>query len=183
MTPCVGSIYSRFEEEFMPIINHLLSELDTESLTTVRVLERVPDEKLEWAPHERSMTIGRLASHLAAIPALVENRMRAGFLDIAAARPTTEPPVGTAAIVQRFRDNVASTRVYLEGLSDEALKEPFELRRGEAVLRSFPKIGVVRAILLNHSYHHRGQLSVYLRLLDVPVPAIYGTSADENPYG
>jgi uncharacterized damage-inducible protein DinB len=167
----------------MPIINHILGELDMESASTVRVLERVPDDKLAWTPHERSMNLGRLASHLAAIPALVESRLRVGFLEIGNARPSAEPPVSTAAIVQRFRDNVGAARIYLASLTDEQLKEPFELRRSDAVLRSFPKIGVIRNILLNHSYHHRGQLSVYLRLLDVPVPAIYGTSADENPYG
>ncbi|MBV8518649.1 MAG: DinB family protein [Acidobacteria bacterium] len=166
----------------MAIINYVLSELDMEAASTIRILERVPDDKLGWAPHERSMTLGRLASHIAAIPSIVEKRLRDGFLDMGSARPSTEDPGSSAAIVQRFRDNLAAATEYLRGLSDEELKQDFHLRRGDTVLRTFPKIGVVRNILLNHSYHHRGQLSVYLRLLDVPVPAIYGTSADENPF-
>lgn len=164
----------------MPFITPILGELDHESRTTVRVLERVPNDKLDWTPHPKSMSLRKLAWHVAGIPARVQVMLREGEFDVLHARPQ-EPPDDSAAMVGAFQQNVAELRAYLETLSDEQLKETFTLRRGADTVMSLPKIAVIRSILLNHSYHHRGQLSVYLRLLDVPVPAIYGSSADEAP--
>lgn len=162
----------------MPIIDPILAELDHEARTTTRVLERVPGDRLDWTPHPKSMTLGRLAWHIALIPQRVGVMLREGVFDVFTARPP-EPPDQTASIVIAFHAHLAATREFLASLDDAALKETFTLRRGPETLMSIPKIAVVRSILMNHTYHHRGQLAVYLRLLDVPVPAIYGTSADE----
>ncbi len=163
----------------MPIIHSLLSELDIEAKTTTRVLERVPAEHLAWTPHPKSSSLGRLAWHIASIPATVQRLLRAGTFDLTAARPAQQLPADTAAIVDEFQRNFADTRAYLETLTDEFLREPFNMVKGEQAVMTIPKIAVVRTILMNHTYHHRGQLSVYLRLLDVPLPTIYGSTADE----
>ena len=162
----------------MPIINAILGELDHEAKATVRILERVPTEHLSWTPHPKSSTLLKLAWHIATIPALIQKFLRQGTFDVTQGRPAP-PPDNAAAIVDEFRRNFDDTRAYLATLSDEELRETFTMMRGEQVVMSIPKIAVIRSILMNHTYHHRGQLTVYLRLLDVPVPATYGTSADE----
>lgn len=162
----------------MPIINALLPELDLEAKTTVRVLERVPAEHLAWTPHVKSTPLGRLAWHIASIPKNVANMVRAGVFDVANARPP-HVPENPGEIVEEFQRNHAATREYLATLSDEFLREPFTMKRGEQTVVSMPKVAVIRSILMNHTYHHRGQLTVYLRLLNVPLPVVYGTSADE----
>ncbi|HVE72288.1 MAG TPA: DinB family protein [Thermoanaerobaculia bacterium] len=162
----------------MPILNAILPELDIEAKTTVRVLERIPGDRLDFTPHPKSSTLGKLAWHIASIPANVQKFMRLGTFDMTQARPQPMPS-DTQGIVDAFKQNMADTRAYLETLTDENLREPFTMTRGEQTVLTIPKVAVVRTILMNHSYHHRGQLAVYLRLLDVPVPAIYGTSADE----
>ena len=163
----------------MPIMHALLPELDIEAKTTTRVLERVPGDRLDWTPHPKSSSLGRLAWHIASIPATVQRLLRAGVFDLTQARPAQPPPTDTAAIVEEFHRNFADTRAYLETLTDDFLREPFSMVKGEQAVMTIPKAGVVRTILMNHTYHHRGQLSVYLRLLDVPVPSIYGSTADE----
>jgi uncharacterized damage-inducible protein DinB len=164
----------------MTIITPILGELDHESKTTRRVLERVPQEQLEWAPHPRSMTLRRLAWHLAVLPANAVKWLRAGVIDRSASpTPPVEPPQDVAEIVAAFDRNSAEAREYLATLDDATLKEPISMVRDGQTMITFSKIQLVRTVLMNHSYHHRGQLSVYLRLLDVPVPSIYGSSADE----
>jgi uncharacterized damage-inducible protein DinB len=161
----------------MPIINPFLIELDVEARSTVRVLERVPADNLDWTPHPKSMTIGKLAAHIAGVPRRVEQLLRAGSFDTANAQP--EPALGND-FVDTYKTNLASVREYLSSLDDATLQETFTMTRGEQTILQLPKIGVVRMILMNHTYHHRGQMVVYLRLLDIPVPAVYGTSADEG---
>ena len=163
----------------MPIINAILPELDQEAKTTLRVLERVPAEHLSWTPHVKSSSLGKLAWHIASIPAVVQKLLQAGAFDLAQARPQQDIPQDTGAIVAEFRRNSDATREYLSTLSDAFLHEPFTMIRGGQTVMTIPKVAVVRTILMNHTYHHRAQLAVYLRLLDVPVTAIYGTSADE----
>ncbi len=160
----------------MPIITPILGELDHEARTTTRVLERVPRERLDWTPHAKSMSLGKLAWHIATIPQRVEQMLRAGVFDVTTARP----PDAQSDYIEAYHANLASVRAYNETLSDETLKEPFTMKRSEQTVMQIPKVAVIRTILMNHTYHHRGQLSVYLRLLDVPVPAVYGTSADEG---
>lgn len=162
----------------MPIINALLPELESEAKTTIRVLERVPGDRLSWKPHPKSSSLGKLAWHIASIPANVQRFLRAGTFDVSQGRPA-DIPEDTAAIVEEFRRNSDETRAFLSTVDDDFLREPFTMTRGEQTILSITKVAVVRTILMNHTYHHRGQLAVYLRLLDIPVPAIYGTSADE----
>jgi uncharacterized damage-inducible protein DinB len=165
----------------MAILDSVLAEMDAEMPATLRVLERVPMDKLDWTPHPKSSTLGKLAWHVAAIPARVLMLLRAGEFDLTTSGQAAAPqqPGDMAGVLRRNMDDV---RAYFATISDDVLKEPFVMRAGPKVLRTMVKFNVVRGILLNHTYHHRGQLAVYLRLLDVPVPAIYGTSADENPF-
>ena len=164
----------------MPIMNAFLPELDFEAKTTIRVLERVPAEHLAWTPHEKSTPLGRLAWHIASLPKNVANMVREGTFEAGNARPP-HVPENPGEIVEEFKKNHAAAREYLATLSDELLHEPFTMKRGEKVLMTMPKSAVIRSILMNHTYHHRGQLTVYLRLLNVPLPIVYGSSADEQP--
>ena len=161
------------------IIHSILGELDHEARTTARVLERVPEDRLDWTPHPKSMPLRKLAWHIATIPTRVLNMLRNSTFDLANAGPPP-PPDTTESIVSGFQASLGELRAFLETLDDAALKESFTLTRGGAVVMTITKIALIRNILLNHSYHHRGQLTVYLRLLDVPVPSIYGPSADER---
>lgn len=163
----------------MPIIDPMLAEMEWESRGTIRVLERVPAEHFDWRPHAKSMTLGALAWHIAGLPKRVEELLRAGTFDVSQARPAP-PQETTEGLVEAFQTNLASARAYVSTLDDAALKETFLMTRGEQTLLNLPKVSLIRMVMMNHSYHHRGQLAVYLRLLDVPVPAIYGTSADEQ---
>jgi uncharacterized damage-inducible protein DinB len=166
----------------MSIAQDFLTEFEHEGKTTRRVLERVPDGKFDWAPHARSMTLGKLAGHVAGIPGmgvivLSETERDIAAPGAAASRPA--PPADAAQVVQRWDENFAKLRALLGETRDEAMQEVFVLRAGENVIFRLPRANAVRALVLSHLIHHRGQLSVYLRMLDVPVPSIYGPSADE----
>jgi uncharacterized damage-inducible protein DinB len=165
----------------MPIADMLISELEREAQTTRRVLERVPDDKLTWKPHTKSMSLGRLAQHVATIPGSVSGMARLDSFDV---EKFAEPPQleSTAAIVAAFDENLAQAKANLAATGDAAMMQNWSFKMGGNPIMTVPRIGVYRSILLNHLYHHRGQLTVYLRLLDVPVPSIYGPSADENPF-
>ena len=164
----------------MSLAETIVAELERESVSTVRILERVPGDKLDWQPHAKSSTIGQLAWHIASLPKSAAAMLRSGERDVALAKPDPRP-AQPGDMVEAFRRNVAELKETLSSMDDAALiNERFAFKRNGEVMISMPKIGMLRTILLNHSYHHRGQLSVYLRLLDVPVPAMYGTSADEN---
>jgi uncharacterized damage-inducible protein DinB len=159
----------------------LIAELEQEAAATRRVLERVPVDKLAWKPHARSMTIGQLAHHVAGIPGSVSKMARSDGFDVAA-RSRTEPayPENAEGLLPRLEESLADARAFLSGLDEESASAPWRLSHGEREVFTVPRLGMVRTMMLNHLYHHRGQLTVYLRLLDVPVPAVYGRSADEN---
>jgi len=164
----------------MSMTDAILQEFENEAGTTRRVLERVPTDKLAWKPHPKSMSLGVLALHLAASPAVIS-----GWACEAETHFKGEPvpePASTAEILAAHDAGVKTVKDSLGGLGDEGLKKMWTAKAGDATLMQMPKAALVRAIVLNHWYHHRGQLSVYLRLLDVPVPSIYGPSADENPF-
>jgi uncharacterized damage-inducible protein DinB len=163
----------------MPIIEPMLNEMEWESRATIKVLERVPADRFDWTPHPKSMSLGHLAWHVAGIPKRVEELLRAGTFDVGQARPAVTATT-TEGLVDAYRTNLANAKAYISGLDDAALRERFVMTRGEKTLMDMPKVSLIRTVLMNHGYHHRGQLAVYLRLLDVPVPAIYGTSADEQ---
>lgn len=166
----------------MRIADLLLRELDNEAKSTLAMLQRVPADRLDWTPHDKSMSLGRLAWHLASIPRVPGRIFGAGGFDVATARPAPGSDEMRDFLAE-FERSLAVARETVTTLDDEALFEKVELRRGGAVLTSMPKYFILRTILLNHIVHHRGQLSVYLRLLDVPLPATYGTSADETMGG
>lgn len=162
----------------MHLVSPILSELNHEGASTLKMLARLPADQLAWTPHAKSMSLGRLAWHIATIPKLIVKMLDAGEYDLANARPAGEPESG-ADIVGEFTRNLDDIRNRVKAFDDDTIREPFTLKRNGEVLQKMTKIAVLRNIFLNHSIHHRGQLSVYLRLLDVPLPAIYGTSADE----
>jgi uncharacterized damage-inducible protein DinB len=158
----------------------LLMEFDQEAQTTKRVLERVPDDKLAWKPHPKSFSLGQLALHIASGP---------GQIVAAAAQDTAEAPnfsqpeaTSRQEVLETFSKSMASARTTLKSMDDARLTSTWRLVRNGKPMMEIPRIAFLRSILMNHTYHHRGQLSVYLRLLEVPVPSIYGPSADENPF-
>jgi uncharacterized damage-inducible protein DinB len=163
----------------MPINTALVAELKQEAANTRKMIERVPSAKLEWQPHEKSMTIGRLATHIADLPAWFGRIISAGEFDFATAVFNRETKENTEAILQLFDERLGEALRLLESASDETLNAVWTLRRGDQILIQVPRKVNLRNFAFNHVYHHRGQLSVYLRLLDVAVPGMYGPSADE----
>jgi uncharacterized damage-inducible protein DinB len=166
----------------MALKDALLPEFDHEMGTTRRVLERVPDADLAWKPHDKSFSMGQLAGHLAHIPHWVEVTTDRSVFDVAAGGEDARPkqPESVAAILKAFDDNVKKARAKIDAQPDPALFAVWTLKNGEQEVFTLPKIAVLRSFVMNHLIHHRGQLSVYLRLRNVPVPAIYGPSADEG---
>jgi uncharacterized damage-inducible protein DinB len=165
----------------MTIIDALLAEMEQEAVATARVLERVPQAHLSWRPHPKSMSLGQLALHVATIPGNVA--------ELAAMDALNEPPAfvqaeaATAAeLVPTLTASVAKARQVLGGFDDEAMGATGRLMAGGHEIMSMPRAAVARMIMLNHWYHHRGQLLVYLRIHDVPLPSVYGPTADENPF-
>ncbi len=166
----------------MSISLSLLPEFDQEMANTRRVLERIPEDKLDWKAHEKSNTIGWVGLHLAEIPAWPEMVLTKDSLDLAppGGEPYQRPKAESAkAILERFDLSVASGRAALAGTSDEEFLKPWSLLVGERLIFTKPRLDVVRISVLNHSIHHRAHLCVYLRLNNLPVPALYGPSADE----
>jgi uncharacterized damage-inducible protein DinB len=165
----------------MRIIDGLLAELEQEAETTRRVLERIPQAHLSWKPHPKSMSLGQLALHVASLPG--------GVAELAAIDIVPEPPpfvqpeAATASeLVPALRESVARARQLLGGFDDARMTAMWRLLSGGREIMAMPRVALVRAIMLNHWYHHRGQLLVYLRLLNQPVPSVYGPTADENPF-
>jgi uncharacterized damage-inducible protein DinB len=161
-------------------ISELIQEFEAEARTTRRVLERVPSDKLTWTPHTKSMSLGRLAMHLASAPAAISGWPIADQFKLKG--DATPLPTSTDQIVAAHDRGVEQVKANLEQIGDSGLGASWTGTSGGKTLMTMPKAGLLRALLMNHTYHHRGQLSVYLRLLDVPVPPIYGPSADENPF-
>lgn len=157
----------------------MLPEFDMEMATTRKVLERVPSDKGSWKPHEKSFALGHLAQLVAWMPGWITNTATRPDLDLA--RADGYSLQDTATLLEAFDRNVAEARSAIRGLTDEDLERPWSLKRGDMVLWNAPK-GVVLRNHVSHLVHHRGQLTVYLRLLDIPVPSIYGPSADERPF-
>ena len=163
----------------MSICAPLAAEMRQEAKTTRRLLERVPEASFGWKPHEKSMTLGRLAAHVAELPELVIPALTQPELDFASGDFKPFEPKSTADLLEKFDRNIDAAAGMLEKQPDDRMGEPWKLRSGDHVLFEMPRAMVVRFVGLNHVVHHRGQLSVYLRLLDVPLPSIYGPSADE----
>lgn len=164
----------------MAMIDALLQELEQEAQTTRRVLERVPDAHLGWKPHAKSMTLGELALHVAIVPGAVAELATHPSIQ----RPTfTQPSAKTASeLVPALEQSIRKAKELLGGMDDSTMAATWRVLDGERELMAVPRGAFLRSVMLNHWYHHRGQLSVYLRQLNVPVPSIYGPSADENPF-
>ncbi|MBI2688132.1 MAG: DinB family protein [Acidobacteria bacterium] len=164
----------------MSKIQGLLQELEQEARTTRRVLERVPEDRLTWKPHEKSMTLGQLALHVANIPGgLASAAIRSPFQVPGFNQPS---PASSAELVPALEQSVAKAREILSAMDESALGNTWRVVDGDKELMAIPVGAMLRSLMLNHWYHHRGQLSVYLREVGVPVPSIYGPSADENPF-
>ncbi|MFZ0416659.1 MAG: DinB family protein [Candidatus Sulfotelmatobacter sp.] len=164
----------------MRMVDPILMELESEAPITRRVLERIPEDKLAWRPHPKSMSLGRLAMHVAEINSAIAEMTLADSHDFGAG-PRREG-TSRAEILEVFDKGFLRAKEIVANTDDaRAMGEWTALVNGNKIM-SIPRIGVMRTIMMNHLYHHRGQLSVYLRLLDVPVPSIYGPSADNNPF-
>lgn len=166
----------------MTLAATLLPEFDHEMATTRRVLERVPDAHRDWRPHEKSWPLGGLAIHVANVPFWQQVTLETSELDLAPpGGPAFDSPVftSTAAALALFDRNVAGARAALAAASDADLAAPWTLAKGGRAVFTLPRVAAIRTFVLSHLIHHRGQLTVYLRLKDVPLPAIYGPSADD----
>jgi uncharacterized damage-inducible protein DinB len=163
----------------MPLIDGILDELSREAQTTRRALERIPTDKLAWKPHEKSKSLGDLAWHMASIPARIAAMAQVDDADALAFKAPPKPD-SLDKLLDGFDHNIAQAKEQLGRLTDEDLGRKILFRAGEKTLAHLPRLAFLRTVMLNHGYHHRGQLSVYLRLLNVPVPPIYGPTADEG---
>jgi len=166
----------------LPAVHALLQELEAETPATRRVLERLPADRFGWRPHAKSMSAGQLAQHLASIPGNIARAVQHDGMDLAG-RPTTYAEGNSPeAVLATFEESIATLRDTLRSFDDESAMAPWRLHFGDRDVFRLPRIGVLRTMCFNHWYHHRGELVVYLRLLDIPVPIVYGRSADENPF-
>ena len=165
----------------MKMIDGLLAELEQEAATTSRVLERIPQAHLSWRPHPKSMSLGQLALHVATVPG---NVAELAAKDTIPNPPNfTQPEAATAAeLVPSLAASVSKAKQVLGGFDDARMGAMWRLQRDGKEILAMPRAAVVRTIMLNHWYHHRGQLLVYLRLLNQSVPSVYGPTADENPF-
>jgi uncharacterized damage-inducible protein DinB len=170
-----------FKEATMGVAQSLLPEFDHEAANTRKVLERVPEAHASWKPHAKSYTLGDLALHLANIPTWTAVTLQQPELDIDPSAPGMTKRVWTSrdALLKAFDENVAAARAVLAVTSDADMMKPWTLKKGGQVVFTLPRAAVFRSFVLSHSIHHRGQLTVYLRIKDVPLPAIFGPSADE----
>jgi uncharacterized damage-inducible protein DinB len=164
----------------MSAIEMLLQELEQEAQTTRRVLERVPGDRLAWKPHDKSMSLGQLALHIAITPGAIAEITQISPFPV----PKFEQPSAKSAaeLVPTLDQSVAKARSILQNLDDADLAKTWRVMDDDREVMAVPVGAALRTLMLNHWYHHRGQLSVYLRQVGVPVPSIYGPSADENPF-
>ncbi len=163
----------------MPVNQSFIAELEEEAKSTRKVLERVPVEKSDWKPHEKSMPLGRLATHVAELPGWITSVLSTDEMDFAKIEYKPKIAKTTAELLEIFEDNYSKGLKSLKDAKDEDFFKNWTLRNGEQIYFTLPKIAVIRSVGYNHLYHHRGQLTVFLRLNDVPLPGIYGPTADE----
>jgi uncharacterized damage-inducible protein DinB len=164
----------------MVTMHELLQELEQETPSTRRVLELIPQDRLGWKPHEKSMSLGQLALHVAGLPGrIAEISTRLAF-DVKTQIPRPNPS-SVAELLGELEASVQKAKAILGGMDDAWLSTPWRMVDGEREIMAMPRVALLRTVLFNHWYHHRGQLTVYLRMVGARVPAVYGSSADENP--
>lgn len=163
------------------MMNSFIQELEQESVSTGKLLERIPEDKLLWRPHPKSMTLGQLGLHLAEIPGRIAQTAEQGTVSAAELGQQSQATT-KAEILSRFSESISSAKTILNAMNDAKLSSTWTLTDGGKTLLELPIPALCRVLMLNHWFHHRGQLTVYLRLLDVAVPSVYGPSADENPF-
>jgi len=164
----------------MPIAESLLAEFEAQAPLTRRFLERLPEDRLTWKPHPKSMTAGQLAYHLAQTPAGVVELVRNNPMQVSGP-PTFPQPSSLDEVLAKHDEGVETMRRVLPTYDDAAMDEIWRLKFGDIEVMTVKRKGFLRDVAFNHWYQHRGQFSVYLRMLDVPVPATWGPSADEMP--
>ena len=165
----------------MVTIQDFLEELENEAAATRRLLERVPEAKMDWRPHEKSMTLGQLAMHIAILPASIARVSMQSEFDIGTVVP--RPQAGsTAELLTALEQSVVEAKKLLGSMNESMLADNLRMMSGEREVFAIPRAAFLRSVMLNHWYHHRGQLTVYLRENDVPLPSVYGDTADENPF-
>lgn len=164
----------------MTTVSALLAELEQEAETARRVLERVPETKLSWKPHEKSMTLGQLAMHLASLPGAIAELSAQETFDVTTVVPRPEA-ASREEVLKTLERSLGRARTLLGEMNDADLATPWRMVQGDRVVMELSRGALLRSVMLNHLYHHRGQLTVYLRLVGAPVPAVYGESADESP--
>ena len=167
----------------MSVCDDLLMEFREELKATRRVLERVPADKLSWKPHEKSMSLGQLAMHIAGVPGGIAGMTSGESFDILNGNFTPRSPNSTDEIQSALNQSAETVEKTFKAANEETAYAQWRLTRGDTVLMAVPRVVAWRRMLLNHWYHHRGQLTVYLRLLGVALPSVYGPSADENLFG
>lgn len=156
-----------------------IAELQMEAASTRKMLERVPTDNNDWKPHEKSMKIGNLANHVSELPGWIAMTMNTDEFDLSTMDYKPKIATSTEELIANLDNNVNKAIEALEASSDENFEKIWTLRNGDHVIFSMPKKAVIRSMAYSHHYHHRGQLSVYLRLLDIPVPGMYGPSHDD----
>ena len=167
----------------MSFYESYLQELDQEAISTRKTLERIPADKFDWAPHATSMKLGALANHIVSLPGRVQQIFNGDDFDVQSPEAIAmQPPAPatTKELVDGWDKNLADMRAALSAAPEEKLASKYTLKSGTKTIFSMPRKIVLRAFILNHLIHHRGQLSVYLRMLEIPVPSIYGSSGDEK---
>ena len=167
----------------MSIAQMLLAEFEIQAPITRRFLERLPEDKLTWKPHEKSMTLGQLAMHIAGVPGSIAGMTAGESFDVLKGNFTPPSPSTTDEIQAALNHSAEQVEKTFRTASEESSYAQWRLMRGDTVLMAVPRVVAWRSMMLNHWYHHRGQLTVYLRLLGVPLPSVYGPSADENLFG
>jgi uncharacterized damage-inducible protein DinB len=166
----------------MSICEEMLAEFQEELLATRRILERIPENKLGWKPHEKSMSLGQLAMHIAKVPGAIVSITSEDFFDVLRGNFAPPAPRDKAEVRSALDESARTVEKALHESSEEFAQASWHLMRGDHEIQARPRFKAWRTLMLNHWYHHRGQLSVYLRLLDIAVPSVYGPSADESPF-
>lgn len=165
----------------MRIVGPILAEIDQEAEITKRLLDIIPEGKLTWRPHPKGKSLGELAMHIATLQGAIAELAAPDSIEMSGP-PADIEATSRAEILTAFAESLKKAKEIVGTTDDARAMAEWKLTLGDKVLWASPRIAFWRAILLNHNYHHRGQLSAYLRELDVPLPSIYGPSADTNPF-